>query len=135
MERSEVIRWVRRIVLIAVATAIAYLIAVGRGLDWSQPLQLNARYLSDGFFVVGFMMTGMGLLMWASSMGFFDIMSYGVKSLLMLFSLLKTPEEHPSYFDYKMAREAKRGKMKFGMLITGVVYLALSATCLAAYYG
>lgn len=135
MERSEVIRWVRRIVLIAAATAIAYLIAVGRGLDWNQPLQLNARYLSDGFFVVGFMMTGMGLLMWVSSMGFFDIMSYGVKSLLMLFSLLKAPEEHPSYFDYKMAREAKRGKMKFGMLIAGAVYLALSVICLAVYYG
>ena len=135
MERSRTKRWIRRVAMVVAIAAIAVMIAVSRGLSLELPYQLNARYLSDGFFVVGFLLTGMGALIWISTTGFFDIMTYAVKSFLVLFTPIKKPKEHPSFFDYKEQREERRGKPRFLMLIVGVIYLALSVICLGIYYG
>ena len=135
MDRSRVNRWVRLTALVVVSAAIAGLIAVSRGLSLDQPLRLNARYLSDGLFVVGFLLTGMGALIWISTTGFFDIMTYAVKSFLVLFTPIKKPKEHPNFFDYKEQRAERRGKPRFWMLAVGVAFLVLSVICLGVYYG
>lgn len=124
----------RRAVLVAVATAISLLIARYRGFAIGLPLALNCRYLSDGFFVVGFMIASVGALVLISTTGVLDIMSYAARSLLMLFSFLKKPKDVPSYYDYKMEREARRGKRHYGTLLTGLAYLAVAAVCLYIYY-
>ena len=128
-------RWTRCAILVVVSAAIAVLIAVSRGLSLELPLQLNARYLSDGLFVVGFLLAGMGALIWISTTGFFDIMTYAVKSFLVLFTPIKKPKEHPNFFDYKEQRAERRGKPRFWMLAVGVAFLVLSVICLGVYYG
>lgn len=115
---------------IALSLAVAHL----RGLSPAHPFSLNARYLSDGFFVIGMLCTGMGLLIWVSTTGFFDIMGYGFKSLLVLFTPLKKPKDHVSYYDYKMSKEEKRGKPRYTLLWSGLACLLLSALFLAIYY-
>ena len=105
-----------------------------RGFDWGQPFSLNARYLSDGFFVIGLLAAGMGMLIWVSTTGFFDIMGYGFKSLLVLFTPLKKPKDHISFYDYKMLREGKRGKPRHALLASGVLFILLSLLCLGIYY-
>lgn len=135
MERSGKKRWIRLSVMILVSAAIALMIAVSRGLSLKESVRFNACCLSDGFFVVGFLMAGMGALIWISTTGFFDMMSYAVRSFLVLFTPLKKPKEHPGYVEYKEARDARRGKPRFGLLVVGVVYLVLSALCLGIYYG
>lgn len=114
--------------------AAVFFVARLRGLASANSLQLNARYLSDGFFVVGLLATGLGLLIWVSTTGFFDIMGYGVKSLLVLFSPMKKPKEHLSFFDYKQIRDASRGKPRHALLLSGVACILLSLACLAVYY-
>ena len=71
--------------------ALVFIVASLRGLDLSKSMKLNARYLSDGFFVIGLLATGFGLLIWVSTTGFFDIMGYAVMSVVVLFSSLKMP--------------------------------------------
>lgn len=127
-------KWVKRAVLTVVTAACAVLAARLRGLDSSNSFALNARYLSDGCFVVGLIAVGLGALVWISTTGFFDMMAYGMQSLLVLFSSLKSPKEHPSFYDYKQSREAKRGKPRFGLLLTGAAYILASLLFLALYY-
>ncbi|MDD6882473.1 MAG: DUF3899 domain-containing protein [Eubacteriales bacterium] len=127
-------KWFWRIVRVVLEMAAAAAIARLRGFDFANPLALNARYLSDGCFVVGFILTGLGALIWISTTGFFDMMAYGVQSLLVLFSILKSPKDHPSFYDYKQMRNAKRNKPRFGMLITGIIFILASLACLAIYY-
>ena len=88
---------------------LAGLTALAMGLGADKGLAMNARILSDGCFVAGMMLTGVGLLVWIATTGFFDIFSYGFHSLLVLFSPLRKPEEHETFFDYKLAKEEKRG--------------------------
>ena len=85
--------------------------------------------LCDAFFAVGVLMTGMGLLIFTSNEGAFDIMVYGVRSFFDMFR--KNPsKKYPTFYDYRTSREEK--KLKFGfMLICGICFIAVS---LVMYY-
>ena len=118
----------------AIGMAIAVLVAKGRGWNAGNAAYLNARYASDGLFVACIVFLGIGSLVWVSSTGFFDIFRYGFRSLLVLFTPLRKPEENGSYYEYKAEREAKRAKPSWFMLIVGAVFLLLSFLCLYLYY-
>ena len=126
--------WAPYAVAAAVALAIAAAVSVHQGLRAGLSAALACRYLSDGFFVSGMLLTGFGGLIWISTTGFFDIFSYGFKSLLVLFSPLKKPHEHEKFYEYKMTKDAKRGKPQFSVLFVGLGCVALSLLCLMMYY-
>lgn len=118
------------------AVIIAVSVAGYQGFALEQELYLNCRYLSDGFFVSAVIFVGLGVLLWISTTGFFDIFSYAFKSLLVLFSPLKKASEHPHYYEYKCEKDAKReGKpITHTVLVAGLIVLALCLISLALYY-
>lgn len=117
-----------------IALLITAAVALHQGFAFGQSPVLMCRFLSDGFFVSGLLLTGFGGLVWVSTTGFFDIFSYGFKSLLVLFSPLKKPHEHEKFYEYKVAKDAKRGKAKPFLLVVGLACIALSLICLMLYY-
>ena len=113
--------------------AIALAVAWGQGLGglgsaWS------LRALSDGCFVTTILMGGMGVMMWVSTTGFFDIFSYAGKSLLVLFSPLTQPEKLKKFYEYKADKDEKRKKADYTLLIVGAAFLLLSFAFLGGYY-
>ncbi len=124
------------LVQLLIASGIAVATAVNQGLSLQGQMFLNCRYLSDGFFVSTVIFLGLGVLLWVSTTGFFDIFSYGFKSLLVLFSPLKKASEHPHYYEYKCEKDAKReGKpITHTVLWAGLICLALSMITLFLYY-
>ena len=123
-------------VQLVIALAIAWMVASFQGFVPGGEAYLNCRYFSDGCFVSAVIFVGMGALLWISSTGFFDIFGYAMKSLLVLFSPLKKPGEHPHYYEYKCEKDAKRQAkpITHTVLIVGVIVLLLSLACLALYY-
>lgn len=132
--KQEKKKWIGVAVTLAVALAIALAVSVWRGFAWENALALNCRYLSDGFFVSGMLLAGLGALIWISTTGFFDMLSYGVHSLTVLFSTLKKPKDHETFYDYKTARAAKRGRPRMGILFAGIGCILISLLFLALYY-
>ena len=132
--KQEKKKWIGAAVTLAVALAIALAVSVWRGFAWENALALNCRYLSDGFFVSGMLLAGLGALIWISTTGFFDMLSYGVHSLTVLFSTLKKPKDHETFYDYKTARAAKRGRPRMGILFAGIGCILISLLFLALYY-
>ena len=128
--------WIAWVIQAVIAAAIAWGAAVARGLNADANAAWICRYLCDGLFVSGVMFTGFGLLLWVSGTGFFDIFSYALSSTLVLFSLLRRPEEHKHFFEYKMEKEAKReGKgWPRSVLVIGLICLALSIALMMIYY-
>lgn len=112
---------------------VGFLLAFG--IMWSKDLFAQVdparifHILCDSFFVVGVVFTGMGLLIFTSNEGTFDMMIYGVRSFFDLFR--KNPsKKYPTFYDYRTSRESK--KLKFGfMLICGLFFIAVS---LVMYY-
>ena len=133
MKRYSLAQWIKYGAALGAGALISIAAAFARGFAAGQPGYLAARYFSDGFFVAGLILSGLGGLIWISSTGFFDMLSYGFHSLLVLFSGLKKPETHESFYDYKTRRDERRGKPQFFILIVGLGFLALSLTCLALY--
>ncbi len=127
--------WLRYLIASVIGLAVAYAVASYRGLTFGLPASLVARYMSDGFFVAGFLMAGIGALVLVSTgTDFFDIFAYGVKSLLVLFTSLKKPKEHISFYDYKEEKRGRRKRTSPFLLIVGGALLLLAGACLFAYY-
>ena len=123
-------------VQLVIALVIALPVAMHQGFSMDGDAALNCRWLSDGSFVSAVIFVGLGGLFWVSTTGFFDIFSYGFKSLFVLFSPLKKVKEFPHYYDYKCEKDAKReGKpITHTVLVVGLICLAVSLVCLAMYY-
>ena len=123
-------KWSRSLIqygaALGVGLCISALTAWHQGFAWAQPLALNARYLSDGCFVAAVLLVGIGALAWISCTGFFDIFSYAVKSLLVLFTSLRKPQEQISFYEFKLLKEEKRGTVPRFILYVGLLFLGLS---------
>ena len=109
-------------------------IALLQGFDFAKPAYQNAQYLSDGCFVTGMLLLGVGVLTWVNGSGFFDIFGYGVRSIPMLFTPFKGPKRYASFYDYKKAKAERRGNPLYFLLVSGAVFLLLAAIGLFAYY-
>ena len=126
-------RWVAWLVTALIAGAMAAGVFFSRGgLTLTAPADILGA-LCDGLFVPGILLTGIGLLILVAGKGFFDIMSYGVHSFLVLFTPLRKAEKHEHYFDYKMARAARRKKTRNVLLWVGLAYVAAAGVCLIGY--
>ena len=136
-QEKKDMKWLGWALLALAEAAAAFMIARNQGLSAANPLSLNARWLSDGCFVVGLMMTGVGVLTWIATTGFFDMLSYGVqygvRALVGLFGGNRKPDSK-NFYEYKLKKDEKRGKPVYVILISGVAFILLSVAFLAVYY-
>ena len=87
--------------------------------------------LCDSFFVVGVVITSIGLLILSTNEGTFDMLVYGMKAFVDIFRK-ESVRKYDNFYDYRMSREDK--KLPFGfLLICGVFFLAVSMVMLYCY--
>jgi len=127
-------KWIAYGVAAAVGLAIALAVAVYRGFGLGQPGHVNAGAVSDGCFVAGVLIFGVGCLMWIGTTGFFDMLSYGMRSFFNLILPHKRPENEPKFYDYKMEKEKRRGKPTYTLVIVGAALLLISGLCTALFF-
>ncbi len=121
------------LITFVIALVLSFLIASYRGFAFQNSVYLNAWALSDGTFVTGLLLTGVGALVWVSTTGFFDIFSYGFHSLLLLFTAFKKPQDHMNFYDYQQEKKEKRGATPVYIFVVGVLFVLLSLLFLAVY--
>ena len=91
------------------------------------------QILSDSFFVPGVCLAGVGLLIFASNGGVFDMLSYAVLLFFNLFRKDVTKRKYKDYYEYRQAKKDKKRSFAF-MLIVGVVFIAIAGIFLIVYY-
>ena len=120
--------WKKFFRYLGVGTALSVLIAFLRGLATAEGVSGAAHCLSDGFFVTGAWMAGIGALgALAGGTDFFDLFTYGAKSLGVMFTPFRKPENHEKFYEYKQKKAAGRRKPRLEMLYTGCVLMAVAA--------
>lgn len=109
----------------------AALIAWSKGVfAQTAPVQIF-HILCDSFFVVGVVITCVGLLVFSSNEGTFDILVYGMSSFIDMFRK-KSTKKYDTFYDYRESRADK--KIGFGfMLICGLVFIAISLVMYLLY--
>lgn len=91
------------------------------------------RILSDAFFVPGVILAGVGLLIFASNGGAFDMLSYAFIRFCDLFRRDVRNKKYKDFYEYREAKKDKKRGMAF-MLVVGVIFIALAGIMLIAYY-
>lgn len=94
------------------------------------------RFVCDGFFVAGIVELGIAGIIWASDMGAFDGLRYGVTSLFRLhFSARRLDwQEKESFSDYKERIHKKKDKKPLiTIVIVGGVFLIMAVIMLIVY--
>ena len=126
-------RWMPWLIEGGIALAVFMALAVGRGAFTAGESAEVLRILCDAFFVPGIMLFSFGVLAFCAYGGVFDMVSYGFRSLLVMFTPFRKPENHMKYFEYKLMREKTRTRPRPVALIIGTVLLLLACVCLVMY--
>ncbi len=113
--------------------AAAAMIAYSKDIFAQSASQTVFHILSDSFFVVGVVITGIGLLVFSSNEGTFDMLAYGMRSFFDMFRKTSI-KRYESFYDYRQERAEK--KLSFGfMLLCGVFFLLVAAVMYLLYRG
>ena len=127
-------RWLVWLVTLGIGLMMAAGVLAIRG-GFDQPDGVAMMYaLCDACFVPGILLTSIGVLVVVAHEGLFDMLSYGAHSLLMLFSALRKPENHESYYDYKMRRIENRKNPSRIILWVGLIFMGAAVVFLIVYY-
>ena len=126
------------IALAAAGLALAGALAYSRGISGDLSFGENCRYLSDGFFVAGMAILSVGVLMWVTTTGFFDLLTYSVRfGLHALIGFIAPERRKPrqGFLEYKLERDAARKKGRSApLLVIGAIWIALAGVFLILYY-
>lgn len=88
------------------------------------------QLLSDAFFVAGVCIGGVGLLVFVSNNGVFDMLGY---AFVLLFTLLRKERKYRDFKEYRDIKEAKGKRSTAFMLIVGLAYTVVAIAFLIAY--
>ena len=91
------------------------------------------RMLSDACFVPGVLIAGMGLIVFASNGGVFDMLAYGMIRFFDLFKRDPRNKKYKDFYEYREAKKDRKRGMAF-MLIVGAVFILFAVIFLIVYY-
>lgn len=127
-------KWLRYVILSAVALAIAGMYIGSGDLAALEGTAAVFALLSDGFLMPGVLFAGIGGLSWVASKGLFDIFSFGASDLFGRFLPFNSVfRRGDKFYDYKQEKAEKRRPWKADLLLVGVGCLVCSLLCLLVY--
>lgn len=128
MRSKKILQYV---VAVVIGIVLFFYCAISRDLFEQSDRTVIMGILSDAFVVPGVFLAGCGGLSAVAYQGTFLFFRYAGNVLL---SQIRHPKEPaPSYYDYKVEREAHRKPWLRGWLFTGLIFLALGILCLIVY--
>lgn len=121
------------LVTAATGAVIAILIMFARYQIHAAPDAMTAmQALADSFLVSGVCIAGVGLLIFASNGGVFDMLAYAVRWFFVRFKKDINARKYKDYYEYRQAKRQQKRSFAF-MLIVGFAYLALSVIFLIVW--
>ena len=114
--------------------AVTALVAAYRsGFSYSKEAGRLYGCLSDGAFVAGVLLLGLGLLLWVSTTGFFDMIAYGFLGMRRHFFPLPRFQQKKTYYEYHRSREENRRPVPAALLGSGLFFLLLAGAAMLLY--
>lgn len=83
------------------------------------------RFLSDCFIIPGVLLAGVGAISWAGREGLFDMLAYGGKTFLGLFSRSVASGLPKSYYEYRQQKNSQGRRWLWRVLLVGGIFLAV----------
>lgn len=116
----------------AVGLVIALTIICVKDVWHQSSVKTVMQILSDAFLVPGVIITGVGLIIFASNGGVFDMLAYAVRMFFDLFRRDLSTRKYKDFYEYRQAKKDKKRDMGF-MLRTGLPFIVLSIIFVIVY--
>ena len=98
-------------------------------------LEQKYKILADAFTIPGVVLVMFAALIWVSSTGFFDGLTYAFTCFGgMLIPFFRKGKEHQTYYDYKMSMKDKKAKGYSFLFFVGILFVAISVVFIALFY-
>ncbi len=115
---SLIKKYVGAFMLLGAATGIILLL---RNHSAAEDIAVRYINLSDAFTIPSVIMIMVGLLIWISTTGSFDMLTYGFSKAKNAF--IPSPTyKHEQFYDYKVRKDGKRIKGYSFLFIAGGIY-------------
>lgn len=125
-------RMIKTVILAAVGAVIFMCVALAVGVFGMTEHSDVMRGLCDGFSVSGMILLLVGLIVFCSNGGAYDIMGFAAKKFFSVFRRAEN-RSRETYAEYRERKSAVKHKFA-EFLIVGGVYLAVGMAFLIAYY-
>lgn len=118
-----------------VAGAITVLVLSLRNFWDATTLVEKYRTLSDAFTIPGVLLIMVCALVWISTTGFFDGLSYAfTRAGGMLIPFFRKGREHMTYYDYKMSKKGKEVRGYSFLFFVGLLFIIISIVFISLFY-
>ena len=124
-------KWLQYLII----TGINSLLVLGVMLiqeGFAQTGQELLKVLCNAFFVPGMCTLGLGVLIWSTNGGTFDMIVFGVIKLFDLFKKDLTKVKYKTFYDYRKAQQEKQRSFS-AYIVVGAVFIAVSILFLVLY--
>lgn len=91
------------------------------------------KILIDAFFAVGCVIFCIGILIFSSNEGTFDMLGYGIRQLFNLFKKDVRDAKYRTFYEYRCAKREKNGTFAH-FIIIGIIFISISLFLLIFYY-
>lgn len=112
------------LITLIIGLLIAFLVMSLKGAFSEDDSKEVIKHICDGFFISSVCVGGLGLLVFCSNEGAFDMIVYGLKSFLRFF-LPKKDKKYDSFYDYRV--EKAKNKIRMGFILYVGLFLMLLA--------
>lgn len=102
---------------------ISLLIASSRDLFSTDDKKVLYHILADSTFIPGVLMFGIGVLVFSSNEGTFDMIAYGVKNAFLIIFSPRTSKE--TFYEYRQRKSEVKKPYK-PLLLVGIVFIIIS---------
>ena len=120
------------IITAAIGLLITVIILCAKDVWHQTNSQVVMQILSDAFFAPGVILAGVGLIIFASNGGAFDMLAYAVRLFFDLFRRDLNTRKYKDFYEYRQAKKDKKRDMGF-MLIVGLAMIAIAAVFIIVY--
>ena len=123
--------FIKYLITFGVGAILSLIVMNSKDLFTQTDLATIYHILSDSFFVSGVLLGGLGLLVFVSNEGVFDILVFGTKQFFGFFRKDKE-QKYADFYEYKEAKAQR--KLKFGsILVCGAFFILLAVVMLLLY--
>lgn len=120
------------IITAVIGIAITVAIICSKQIWAADSTKVVMQILSDAFFVPGVLLAGVGLIIFASNGGAFDMLGFAVLLFFNLFRKDVNKRKYKDFYEYRQAKKDKKRSMAF-MLIIGLIFIAIAVIFIIVY--
>lgn len=128
--KSKIIRYA---ITVLIGVVMAVCVSFIKSLYWLNDTVEIVKVLSDCFSLPGLVLVLFALLVVCSNGGTFDMLTFGVKKVVLLLKRNLSERDRESFYEYRKRRQENKRSFAY-IMIVGAVYLAIGIIFIAIYY-